>query len=146
MLSQKSPTPSPPPTPLPTHSHFLALAFPCTEAYKVCTTNGPLSGDVTSLGEACHWKQALKLQKLHSSKIVLSFSASLLAEWDVSSHLLLQCHPVCLLSCPLLWRSWTTPLKLLANLQLSVFFYCLGCGVLSLCWCITRKQRLVVHS
>ena len=26
----------------PTHSHFLALAFPCTEAYKVCTTNGPL--------------------------------------------------------------------------------------------------------
>jgi hypothetical protein len=22
-------------TPLPTHSHFLALAFPCTEAYKV---------------------------------------------------------------------------------------------------------------
>jgi hypothetical protein len=31
-----------PPTPLPTHSHFLALAFPYTEAYKVCTTNGPL--------------------------------------------------------------------------------------------------------
>jgi hypothetical protein len=29
-------------TPLPTHSHFLALAFPCTEAYKVCMTNGPL--------------------------------------------------------------------------------------------------------
>ena len=32
MLSQKSPT----------HSYFLALAFPCTEAYKVCMTNGPL--------------------------------------------------------------------------------------------------------
>jgi hypothetical protein len=31
-----------PPTPLPTHSHFLALAFPCTEAYKVCLSNGPL--------------------------------------------------------------------------------------------------------
>ena len=31
-----------PHTPLPTHSHFLALAFPCTEAYKVCKTNGPL--------------------------------------------------------------------------------------------------------
>jgi hypothetical protein len=30
------------PNPLPTHSHFLALAFPCTEAYKVCRTNGPL--------------------------------------------------------------------------------------------------------
>jgi hypothetical protein len=31
-----------PTTPLPTHSHFLALAFSCTEAYKVCKTNGPL--------------------------------------------------------------------------------------------------------
>jgi hypothetical protein len=31
-----------PPTSLPTHSHFLALAFPCTGAYKVCVTNGPL--------------------------------------------------------------------------------------------------------
>jgi hypothetical protein len=34
--------PTLPPTPLPTHSHFLALAFPCTGAYKVCMTNGPL--------------------------------------------------------------------------------------------------------
>jgi hypothetical protein len=33
---------SPPPTLLPTHSHFLALAFPCTGAYNVCLTNGPL--------------------------------------------------------------------------------------------------------
>jgi hypothetical protein len=32
----------PPPTPLPTHFPFLALAFPCTGAYKVCKTNGPL--------------------------------------------------------------------------------------------------------
>jgi hypothetical protein len=31
-----------PPTPLPTHSHFLALVFPCTGAYKVCMSNGPL--------------------------------------------------------------------------------------------------------
>jgi hypothetical protein len=31
-----------PPTPLPTHSHFLALAFPYTEAYKVYKTNGSL--------------------------------------------------------------------------------------------------------
>jgi hypothetical protein len=37
----KVPIPSPL-TPLPTHSHFLALAFPCIEAYKVCKTNGPL--------------------------------------------------------------------------------------------------------
>jgi hypothetical protein len=36
MLSQKSPHASPP-TPPPTHSHFLALAFPCTEAHKVYT-------------------------------------------------------------------------------------------------------------
>jgi hypothetical protein len=28
--------------PLPTHSHFMALVFPCTEAYKVCKTKGPL--------------------------------------------------------------------------------------------------------
>jgi hypothetical protein len=26
----------PAPTPLPTHSHFLALALPCTGAYKIC--------------------------------------------------------------------------------------------------------------
>jgi hypothetical protein len=34
----------PPPRPAlpPTHSHFLALAFPCTGAYKVCKTKGPL--------------------------------------------------------------------------------------------------------
>jgi hypothetical protein len=31
-----------PPTPLPTHSPFLALAFPCIGAYKVCNTKGSL--------------------------------------------------------------------------------------------------------
>jgi hypothetical protein len=31
-----------PPSPLPTHSPFLALVFPCTGAYKVCKSNGPL--------------------------------------------------------------------------------------------------------
>jgi hypothetical protein len=31
-----------PPLPSYPHSHFLALTFPCTEAYKVCKTNGPL--------------------------------------------------------------------------------------------------------
>jgi hypothetical protein len=41
-LSRKFPVPFPCPAPLPTHSHFLALAFPCTEAYKVCKTKGPL--------------------------------------------------------------------------------------------------------
>ena len=38
----KSPPYPLPPTRLPTHSHFFALAFPCTEAYTVCMTNGPL--------------------------------------------------------------------------------------------------------
>jgi hypothetical protein len=38
MLSQKFPIPSLNPSHLPTHSHFLALAFPCTGAYKVCST------------------------------------------------------------------------------------------------------------
>jgi hypothetical protein len=38
----KSSPHAPQPTPPPTHSHFLALVFPCTEADKVCTTNGPL--------------------------------------------------------------------------------------------------------
>ena len=38
----KSPPYPPPTTPLLTHSHFLALVFPCTEAYKVCKNKGPL--------------------------------------------------------------------------------------------------------
>ncbi|EDL01020.1 mCG146988 [Mus musculus] len=42
MLSRKFPIPSSQPAPRSTHSHFLALAFPCTGAYKVCNTKGPL--------------------------------------------------------------------------------------------------------
>ena len=42
MLSQKFPVPSPGPAPLTTHSCFLALGFPCTRAYKVFKTKGPL--------------------------------------------------------------------------------------------------------
>ena len=42
MLSQKFPIPSPHPALLSTHSRFLALAFPCNGAYKVCKTKGPL--------------------------------------------------------------------------------------------------------
>jgi hypothetical protein len=38
----KIPPYPPTPIPLPTHSPFLALAFPCTGAYKVCVSNGPL--------------------------------------------------------------------------------------------------------
>jgi hypothetical protein len=38
----KVPYTLPQPAPLPTHSHVLALAFPCTGAYKVCKTKGPL--------------------------------------------------------------------------------------------------------
>ena len=36
-----------PPNPLPTHCPFLALAFPCTGAYKVCKSNGPLFAVMT---------------------------------------------------------------------------------------------------
>ena len=42
MLSLKFPIPSPCPAPLPTHSLFLGLVFPCTGAYNVCKTKGPL--------------------------------------------------------------------------------------------------------
>ena len=42
MLSRKFLMPSASPAPLPTHSHFLALAFTCTGAYKVCKTQGSL--------------------------------------------------------------------------------------------------------
>ena len=38
----KSPPNPPLPSPLTTHSHFLALVFPCTGAYKVCVSHGPL--------------------------------------------------------------------------------------------------------
>jgi hypothetical protein len=37
--------PYPNPNPLPTHSPFLALGFPCTGAYTVCKSNGPLCSD-----------------------------------------------------------------------------------------------------
>ena len=39
---ESPPIHSPHIAPLPTHSHFWALAFPCTGAYKVCKTKGPL--------------------------------------------------------------------------------------------------------
>ena len=43
MLSLKVPYNLPShPTPLPTHPCFLALAFPCPGAYKVCKTKVPL--------------------------------------------------------------------------------------------------------
>jgi hypothetical protein len=41
MLSQKSPIRSPP-LPYPPIPIILTLAFPCTGAYKVCVSNGPL--------------------------------------------------------------------------------------------------------
>jgi hypothetical protein len=39
--------PYPTTNPLPTHCPFLALAFPCTGAYKVCKSNGPLFAVMT---------------------------------------------------------------------------------------------------
>jgi hypothetical protein len=54
MLSQKSPTPSPH---SPTHPFpFLALVFPCTGAYKVCLTNGPLFPVMALLCRLCQKK------------------------------------------------------------------------------------------
>ena len=38
----KVPHTLPAPALLPTHFHFLTLVFPCTGAYKVCKTRGPL--------------------------------------------------------------------------------------------------------
>jgi hypothetical protein len=38
----KAPYALPRTAPQTTHSCFLALAFPCTGAYKVCNTKGPL--------------------------------------------------------------------------------------------------------
>jgi hypothetical protein len=45
MLSIKPPIHSPHPDSQPIHSHFLAVAFPCTEAYQVCKTKEPLPND-----------------------------------------------------------------------------------------------------
>jgi hypothetical protein len=42
MLSQKSPIPSSPLPYPPIPIYFLALPFPCTGAYTVCVSNGPL--------------------------------------------------------------------------------------------------------
>jgi hypothetical protein len=42
MLSRKFPILSLCPAPILTHSRFLALEFPCTGAYRVCNTKGPL--------------------------------------------------------------------------------------------------------
>ena len=50
MLSRKFPMPSLRPAPLSTHSLFLALAFPCTGAYKVCNTKGASSPSDAQLG------------------------------------------------------------------------------------------------
>jgi hypothetical protein len=46
----KVPYTLPHPAPLPIHSHFLALVFPCTGAYKVCKTKGPLFLMMAGLG------------------------------------------------------------------------------------------------
>ena len=62
MLSQKVPIPSLCPAPLPTHSCFLALAFPCTGAYKICNTKGPLfpvMADSAIFYYICSWRYEL---------------------------------------------------------------------------------------
>ena len=54
MLSQKSPITSPGHALLPTHSHFLVLEFPCTGAYQVCKTKGPLSPMMANQAIFCY--------------------------------------------------------------------------------------------
>jgi hypothetical protein len=44
--------PHPRPTPLPTHSCFLALVFPCTGAYRLCSFQQNLAGICNSV---CVW-------------------------------------------------------------------------------------------
>ena len=59
----KSPPYPPTPTPLPTHSPFLALAFLCTGAYKVCKSNGPLfalMADQAIFSYICSQRQELR--------------------------------------------------------------------------------------
>jgi hypothetical protein len=44
----------PHPAPLHTHSYILALVFPCTGAYKVCKTKGPLFLMMTDYAIFCY--------------------------------------------------------------------------------------------
>ena len=56
------------PTPLPTHSHFLALMFPCTEAYKVCKTKG-LFPMITPAFQSLPWSFCLSTWNLLQRKL-----------------------------------------------------------------------------
>jgi hypothetical protein len=67
-----------PPQPLPTHSHFLALAFPCTGAYKVCKSNGPLFPVMATVNSfkwwaispallCFKWSLSLEVCRIHTS-------------------------------------------------------------------------------
>jgi hypothetical protein len=58
--------------PPPTHFHFLALAFSCTEAYKVCTTNGPLSTD----GRLGHLLTYMQLETRALEVLISSYCCS----------------------------------------------------------------------
>jgi hypothetical protein len=57
---------------LPTHSYFLALAFPCTEAYKVCNTKGTLPSD----GRLGHLLIHMQLEKQALGLLVSSYCSS----------------------------------------------------------------------
>jgi hypothetical protein len=76
----KSPPYPPTPTPLPAHSPFLALAFPCSGAYKVCVSNGPLKALVSNRW-AGHW--------LSSWAIFFSFSVPFTFYFSFFGYLLL---------------------------------------------------------
>jgi hypothetical protein len=73
----KVPHPTPPPTPLPTHSHFLALAFPCTGAYKVCKFNGSLFHRSGCSQSAIGWITGPPMEELEKVPKELKGSATL---------------------------------------------------------------------
>jgi hypothetical protein len=72
--SSRYPSPTPPPTPLPTHSHFLALVFPCTEAYKVCKTKG---GSLPNDGQLGRLLIHMQLETLAPGVLVSSYCCSI---------------------------------------------------------------------
>jgi hypothetical protein len=92
----KSPPYPPTPTPLPTPSPFLAMAFPCPGAYKVCKSNGPLfpvmAGNLLILmqletGAPGYWLVHIVVPPIRLqfplARWVLSLAPSLGALWSI---------------------------------------------------------------
>jgi hypothetical protein len=86
--------PSPCPAPLPTHSHFLALAFPCTGAYKVCKTRG-LSSQILFLFElSLHYIPHPCSQTCGDSTVLPNFTSLTFPDFTLISPVFLSPTPV----------------------------------------------------